>query len=72
MSRDLEGRISRLEDRLGTRQCTTCYGAAYAIVFVPDGADENAPEYFPTHCKGCGIPLRAVQRIIGMSEDEVA
>lgn len=72
MSTSMNGRITRLEDRLTSRTCGTCHGGAFAIVYVPDGADENAPEYCPSQCRECGIPLRHVQRIIGMTEDEVA
>lgn len=71
MSSNLEGRLRRIESRVMTRTCHTCWGSATAVVFVPDGADEEAPEYQPTHCKECGRALQHVTRIIGISEDEM-
>lgn len=67
----LESRLSGIERRLNTAPCHTCYGAAYAVVFVPQGADEKNSEYCPTHCRECGIPLRVINRIIGISEAEM-
>lgn len=51
--------------------CRTCYGHANALVFVPDGVDESAPEWNPTHCRECGVLLRTVRRIIGISREEM-
>lgn len=67
----LEGRITHLESRIRNRACTTCYGAAYAHVFVPQGEDPDAPEYNPTHCTECGMPLRTISQIIGIAEWEM-
>ena len=53
------------------RTCTTCYGVGPSLVWVPEGADPDAPEYHPTACPDCGTPAREVMQIIGMSEDEV-
>ncbi len=65
-------RIERLaEIYTPAQKCGSCYGHAYALVFVPDGVDESASEWNPTHCRECGIPLRTVRRILGISEEEM-
>jgi hypothetical protein len=69
-SNNIDRRLPDIEARL-TPVCRSCWGAAYAIVIVPEGADEESPEYCPTHCRECGIPLRCVQKIIGPSDAEV-
>jgi hypothetical protein len=51
--------------------CKTCYGFAFAIVFVPQGEDEHAADWRPTHCRECGIQLRHVRQIVGISEAEM-
>jgi hypothetical protein len=40
-------------------------------VLVPEGEDEHAPEWNPTHCRECGIPLRVLRKIIGISDAEM-
>jgi hypothetical protein len=66
------GRLRKLETLWqAPRTCQTCYGARYALIFVPEGEDHAAPEYTPTHCPGCGLPLVATQQIIGISEEEM-
>lgn len=70
MTTNHDRRLTALE-RVAKPPCRTCYGYAFAIVFVPDGDDETAPEWNPTQCRECGIPLRTVQKIIGISEEEM-
>jgi hypothetical protein len=70
MSGPLSARIARLEDWIGNRTCTSCYGAAYATVFIPEGEDEDDPEYNPTECPECGRSLQVVTHIVGVSEAE--
>ncbi len=51
-NRNAAGRLRKLETIWQRpRKCQTCYGAAYALVFVPEGEDPVAPEYTPTHCR---------------------
>lgn len=69
-SSDFYKRLVRLEDWL-TPSCRVCYGAGSIIVMVPQGADEMDPQWSPSHCRGCGAPLRFVQQIIGISEEEM-
>lgn len=70
-NRDHGRRIDRLEARIQNLRCMTCYGHAFAIVFVPNEGDEDKPEWNPTHCSECGIPLRTVRKIIGISREEM-
>jgi hypothetical protein len=70
MSTDHNRRLDNVA-KLIQPKCRTCWGAASLIVYVPLGEDETAPEWNPTTCRECGIPLRAVRKIIGISEDEL-
>lgn len=65
----MNARIVRLEDRI-TPTCRTCYGYAYALVFVPREGQEADPEYRPIHCPECGVPLQNVTQIIGIDDQE--
>lgn len=68
---NISQRVTRLEQRMQDRSCTTCHGAAYATVYVPAGEDEDAPAYSPTHCPECGVALWHVLKIVGISEQEM-
>lgn len=71
MSSQYATRISRLEETIRrNNKCTTCWDTATAIVFVPEGEDPDAPEWTPTACPGCGVPLRHYRQIVGISEAE--
>ena len=72
MSSTMNGRITRLEDRLGTQQCGTCFGWPQRVVGIPDGADLDDPAYEPRPCPECGRAPRNVLRIIGMTDEELA
>lgn len=71
MSSQHATRISRLEETLRrNNKCTTCWGAAAIIVFVPEGDDPDAAEWNPTECPGCGVRLQHYRQIVGISEAE--
>ena len=73
MSSSIDRRVDAIATELRgpERTCTTCYGVGPSLVWVPEGADPDDPEYHPTACPDCGTPARHVLQIIGMSEDEV-
>jgi hypothetical protein len=63
-------RLRRLEDRFRGQQCRHCWDTGSGLVFVPDGANPDAPEFNPTACPRCGRPYDVLRQIVGISEAE--
>ncbi len=68
-------RIADLETRLLTvqgRSCGTCDGSGRFVLAIPDDADPDDPAYLPETCPECGVPVRNVLRIIGLTQEQIA
>ncbi len=66
--RELEAEILKVEPR----SCGTCRGSGRFVLAVPDDAAPDDPAYLPETCPECGVPVRAVLRIIGMTQEQIA
>jgi len=68
-------RLTELETTLRTvtarTSCATCHGSGRFVLAVPDDAAANSPASLPESCPECGVPVRNVLRIIGMTQEEI-
>lgn len=71
MSSNHVSRIARVESRLMTRTCTTCYGFPVRIVCVDDDGTENGSNMPESGCPECGRPIRSTREIVGIRYEDL-
>jgi hypothetical protein len=65
-------RVERLESRLLTRKCPTCYGHPTRIVTIDADTGEETGSNLPADgCPACGRPIRRELQIVGVAWEDM-